>query len=123
MTNLDRSKLGPRQNLLVDALLSGKYPQTRGRLMDTNGYCCLGVATVVYNVENPFDQETLDGKELGPKTRKFFDFDSVAGFFIGRESNDSNTSCLINMNDRGMSFEGIAKVICEKGDKLFNKKV
>lgn len=31
----------------LDALRSGKYAQTRGKLTDGNGYCCLGVAGCV----------------------------------------------------------------------------
>jgi hypothetical protein len=35
----------------VEALRSGKYKQTEHVLQDTNGYCCLGVACVVYEQE------------------------------------------------------------------------
>jgi len=44
------------------ALRSGAYPQTRGKLQDDDGYCCLGVACDVFipreklriNLENDF---------------------------------------------------------------------
>jgi hypothetical protein len=37
-----------RVQALVDALRSGEFPQTTGKLRDETGYCCLGVACEVY---------------------------------------------------------------------------
>jgi hypothetical protein len=39
------------------ALDSGKYKQTRGKLQDSRGYCCLGVACELFNK----DHEKING--------------------------------------------------------------
>lgn len=36
----------------MEALRSGEYPQTQGRLRDGNGFCCLGVLVDLFLKEN-----------------------------------------------------------------------
>jgi hypothetical protein len=36
----------------MDALRSGEYPQTHGKLRDDNGFCCLGVLVDLFLKEN-----------------------------------------------------------------------
>lgn len=87
----------------VKALRSGEYGQTKDRLWDgKNGYCCLGVACALVNEPWPDNLETNwqlchdrtigDILPIGP-------VDVVE---------------LANMNDNGVSFNGIADWIEEK---------
>ena len=39
--------LTPNQKKWLEALESGEFKQTRGKLEDENGFCCLGVACVL----------------------------------------------------------------------------
>lgn len=52
--------LQERRKAFTDALRSGEYNQCKGQLQDSKGYCCLGVACVVY--------EKLTGEELNKDT-------------------------------------------------------
>jgi len=40
----------------IKALRSGKYKQTSGKLQDTDGFCCLGVACELFNKSNTIDE-------------------------------------------------------------------
>jgi len=53
----------------LDALRSGKYQQTPGRLRDGNGYCCLGVVCeAVLNREWEKEESDLFGQQYRYKT-------------------------------------------------------
>jgi hypothetical protein len=47
----------------VEALRSGEYTQTQGVLRDESGYCCLGVACVVYETAT---ETKIEGPEWDP---------------------------------------------------------
>lgn len=44
----------------MEALRSGEYPQTQGRLRDGNGFCCLGVLVDLFLKEN--EKEWIEGE-------------------------------------------------------------
>ncbi len=86
------------------ALRSGQYPQARGRLRSSDGYCCLGVLCDIV------DPTQWNGRnEYGPDTKTGFpDFAvyEAAGLEI-RVVNDT-IERLAHMNDNGSTFPEIA---------------
>ncbi len=52
----------------INALRSGEYKQTKARLQDNSGFCCLGVACKLFIPEDQqryskrYDANTLDGE-------------------------------------------------------------
>jgi hypothetical protein len=56
MSNVELS-LQERRKIFIEHLESDKYKQTQKQLRDDNGYCCLGVACVVYDVLNEHSPE------------------------------------------------------------------
>lgn len=125
----------------IEALESGKFPQTHRTLADANGYCCLGVLCEVAL------EDEIVTKELHVGDEGIFYYEGENGFasamlpedvwmwaglpdenpyvlvkdvvrVIGHEIPDFETSIsssvtLATLNDRGLSFEEIAKVIRE----------
>lgn len=93
----------------IDALRSGEYPQTTGKLQRTcphiiygrtdapPGYCCLGVLCKVADVE----------------FRPDFDHLLPEGFEISLNVRRSLINELISMNDEGVPFNKIADYIEE----------
>lgn len=59
-------QIGPKQEKWLQALESGDYDQCRGMLYDGTGYCCLGVANKVLEL-NEVNKTMLryTYKELG----------------------------------------------------------
>jgi hypothetical protein len=105
----------------VAALRSGEYPQTRGRLRDRQGYCCIGVACDValkmgmlnklsrwHEIDNEiqeFNNGFISGVGMPPP-------DVSDAFFVNDGYNFvSSRGTLDAMNDRGASFEEIADII------------
>lgn len=88
----------------IEALKSGKYGQTLGRLHDGgNGYCCLGVLEAIEGRVNPGGHVSMLYKSLsGP-----FDRSCVTGLTVAAQVN------LAAMNDDGDSFGTIADWIGE----------
>ena len=102
----------------VEALRSGKYKQAKGVLRSmTGGYCCLGVLCDVY-------------RPSGWQKDGLFEFDGrVGGSMLPHTMNapvglsEDHEGTLVNMNDDGMSFPGIADWIeanVEATDKTSN---
>jgi len=46
-------KIGPNQERWLTALETTELPQGRNRLWSPNGYCCLGIACVVFGDSRP----------------------------------------------------------------------
>lgn len=104
--------LGPKQQKWVDALRSGKYPQTYGYLHDEHGYCCLGVADEVLGLKTE-NKTCLEGtfQEIG--------LNCHSGSFIL-----DNTRCyLTDVNDDGATFEQIADFIEANPNLVFKRVV
>lgn len=97
----------------VNALLSGKYAQTQGCLMNNGAYCCLGVLEEV--AEGAVEMEPFVG---GGASRHSEKLPSIA--FLERNGIDDPATteyargtirALAQLNDGGKSFEFIAGYI------------
>lgn len=106
---------------LVEALRSGEYEQTGGRLRDDSGYCCLGVACDLYTKEtgegewvgNSFKIGSLMSKgTLLPKVQTWLNFRVHNGGIDG-------ATALSAYNDEGWTFEQIADLIESEPEGLF----
>jgi hypothetical protein len=99
----------------ITALESGLYPQAKGQLRTEKGLCCLGVLCSLHAEEHPeiAVRQTNPGKylketEVLPKAVKdWAGMRTQQGFYGSRYS----TEVLSDDNDRGHSFEEIAKTI------------
>lgn len=116
---------------LVAALRSGEFHQTRGRLRDDNGHCCLGVACEVYLRETgdgewgkPRDATGLryfyldghpDAAMLPVAVTDWLGFDNTTGAY------DGPGVSLMSLNDAQAPFETIADVIESEPEGLFQK--
>ena len=103
----------------VSALRSGGYQQTKGRLHDEDGFCCLGVLCDLYLKENQLEWE--------PSTHynNVYMFQDMVGCLPVSVKEwadleycnprvDDQTDSLIGLNDSGSTFEQIADVIEEQ---------
>jgi hypothetical protein len=91
----------------LDALRSGQYKQTVGRLKDSEGYCCLGVLCDVLkgDLGSEWGDADLKGYDTHPPT-------PFARHATGDGELFPHWGALINRNDiGGKSFEQIADVI------------
>ena len=100
-------KLGPNQELWLQALESGKYKQGSGCLEDKYGrFCCLGVACVIQDIPTT----TVENK-----CRSFLPDDAVEiyGFYscYGKNISIETLRCDFMNDDKEMTFSEIAKCI------------
>ena len=100
----------------VAALRSGKYKQTKGRLREDNGFCCLGVLCNLHAEAHPkfaAKQSSKyhydDNEGLPPKVvTEWAGISSDTGFFV---DNYGQYFELTVLNDQGKSFKQIADII------------
>lgn len=106
----------------VAALRSGAYKQGVKSLCRNNYYCCLGVACEVFIQEGG----ELDKKQTGEYTlyhKEAYVLPEVVRDWLrltttgGHYKNNYNS--LITFNDKGKSFEEIAKIIESEPEGLF----
>jgi hypothetical protein len=83
----------------VEALRSGKYPQTTNYLKDDDGYCCLGVLCDVQGADFDAIKEEFGSLSLSHNPQKY----------LGQLGGGCTT--LAQMNDNGKSFSEIADYI------------
>lgn len=102
----------------IEALESGQYKQTRGRLYTKDtGYCCLGVALCVHGVDNDILDDVEVPGSLDPlyaKSNKF-----LKGLIVGKSEwyKPFMENELTYMNDdMKLSFEEIAAILRWKYD-------
>lgn len=108
----------------VEALRSGEFKQTTQTLQDAGGYCCLGIAAVVYERETG---ESLPRDSRGHFTHAELgsEFDCVRNWLelsdsIGMYSRKAHRTCLVRHNDDdGMNFSEIADIIESEPEGLF----
>lgn len=107
----------------IDALRSREYRQTRNRLHDTEGYCCLGVACDLFAKEMGDSKWVELPNDNGFAFRhngEWFDMTSFlprdVAIFFGLHPKYEDT--LASMNDEGKTFSQIATRI-EEDDSLF----
>ena len=101
-----------KAEMWVEALRSGKYKKTYGRLKDNNGYCCLGVLCDISKVskweqDEPYNRFTY--------LNNTWDTPDVVMEWSGMENTDDDDRMseedLMGLNDKGFSFDEIADVI------------
>lgn len=122
-------ELGPNQTRWVEALESGRYKQVDKRLRVGNSFCCLGVVCDLYDQSlwggcgDEYYFYSGQSKELSNEVTDWIGLrenDGTPWLEKARERNKELTS-LINMNDSGMSFADIAKVLREHPDLYFEE--
>ena len=111
----------------VKALESGKYEQTDGELRGASGYCCLGVLCDIVGKDvgltpseegTGFQEDDAYHNELLPQSViDYVGFQSDDGAIkqYGRNKKPTSLACL---NDKGMSFKRIAKIIRRRYNEL-----
>ena len=100
----------------VDALRSGDYQQTKGRLRKEDEFCCLGVLCDLYAKENnvEWQHNEVDGYFYG--NHGFIPPSSVVEWSGIADSNplvNDEIDTLAGLNDRGSTFNEIADLIEE----------
>lgn len=111
--------LDPNIQRWVDALRSGTYQQTTGRLHTDAGFCCLGVCRDILGTEWGDAGEVLDGSRVYESdTGEKVELDDWAlpdalGEFLsshyGPDDDDTDyQNHLAILNDEGASFSEIA---------------
>lgn len=111
--------MNPRvKELWMEALESGKYEQGRHRLKTLVGsYCCLGVLCVLHSQET----NTPWGEKLGylgevtvlpSEVTKWAELPAIFGASV--RTKDGGLKGLTDLNDSGMPFKDIAKLIREQ---------
>lgn len=110
----------------IKALRSGKYLQTSGKLMDQNGFCYLGVLCDLYLQEKRLEWTIDKGSYNYSGHGKGFPLNSrgikvetrylpaVVREWAGLEDAIELISKLMVLNDQGVSFKKIAKIIEEE---------
>jgi hypothetical protein len=106
--------MNDNMKLVLKALRSGEYKQTKAALQDEDGYCCLGVMCDVYRKEtgaelvlSPFGRGTLAGGDLG-------DQEGVREWvgLVHREGDSEGHPTLAELNDsNNCTFSQIADFI------------
>ena len=130
-------ELGKNQEKWLEALESGRYNQTTGRLARRSNdgsvrYCCLGVACDISGIAKwqRSDDGTLkyaqQHEELPSSVMKRLGIKDQAGCLLSEDGDirsDKKTGfgCLTAMNDGRWSFKRIAKFIRENTDLIFSK--
>lgn len=126
------------KDLLVEALRSGEYTQTTGKLKDDSGHCCLGVLCELYaktqkkkgfqkdefgNIYfEDSNQTRYDGTPfredgtLPTQVQRWAGMSSDTGTFVTKKGNSKE---LTDLNDNhGKSFKQIAKTIEKYWEQL-----
>lgn len=96
----------------VEALRSGKYKQTKGKLRTPKGYCCLGVLC---------DISGISKWELGNEITGEYRYDRSRNFLpmsVKERTGINIQQDLVLMNDNGKSFDVIADYIEKHQEEL-----
>lgn len=114
----------------VEALRSGEFQQTKGKLHNGSEYCCLGVACAIYAEEGGgnfekdavYDEWSFDGEcsTLPDSVLDWLNLQTDAGYF---KLIDGDGSLLDANDEQGKTFEEIADIIDSEPEGLFVKEV
>lgn len=111
-----------RRERWAKALESGEYAQTKSRLRDSTGYCCLGVACDLYGKETGEEWQPLVISKkyvfMGARTSLPEEVQDWLGL---RDVNGviSPDLTLVHLNDTGSTFAEIAAIIRSAPTGLF----
>ena len=104
----------------IEALNSDEYKQTKERLKDSTGFCCLGVVTDLYIKEhnqewtlNEDSDYTFDGWH-GALSSEVMNWAGIKGDTGTLKEPVDGVDNLAGLNDNGYSFKQIAQVIKEQ---------
>lgn len=127
-------KLMARQLRWIDALVSGKYKQTKRYLHTKDGYCCLGVICELYkedhpdatwaevgeddNGDSPFEFR-VSGELNSTRVELIPLLTDWIGLRTGDGKNLSNGTSLADLNDKGASFEAVAELLTAMPEQWF----
>lgn len=129
-----RHEVRAHRRALINALRSGRYKQTQGKLRRGRGYCCLGVVedlrgcAWIPNDDNlgmltAYVTDTIDGADnwLSPAGEAWLGVKMKDPFvYIGPDQLSSGSEeCVLTMaqlNDRGVPFATIADVLEQQND-------
>ena len=103
----------------VDALRSGDYQQTKGRLRKEDKFCCLGVLCDLYIKENNVEWQHNEVDDYFYENHFSILPSSVVEWSgvkheIPTVTNFYETESLVSLNDGGSTFEQIADLIEEQ---------
>ena len=111
--------------LWLEALRSGLYKQTRGQLRNEKGFCCLGVACEVYNIQQRKNHKKQLQYENFHYDEEYNTLPNKVKNWLGLTSEDggyyrgSKLKSLVVKNDNGTSFNKIADIIENNPKGLF----
>lgn len=102
----------------IEALESGEYKQGIGQLTDERmkEWCCLGVACDVARKNGLRileDYEIINNSYLPPKIARLFGIEETGDFIKNVEYRGRYFGSLAQMNDAGLRFKTIARIIRE----------
>jgi hypothetical protein len=107
--------MNDNMKLVLKALRSGEYKQTKGTLEDNNGHCCLGVMCDVYQKDTGISVDcrpngSINGGSLSQHTavQEWVGLRNDHGGFTGKHK---DTVSLAGLNDSGSTFSQIADFI------------
>lgn len=112
--------------LWVEALRSGEYKQTKATLVDTESktpkYCCLGVACEIVNKNRKTQLEFVGKNYLPYEMQKLLGIKEGGAFVVPIEIRGKSYASLVHLNDGGVKFKTIARIIEEQMEaKNFQK--
>lgn len=129
MVNNTEFEFGPKQTKWLEALESGDYKQATGTLKLDNeeyvGYCCLGVAVLVCELHELSGVNLSSSyREMGLRSPDGTPLEELLRPLIPNESNGIvESGNLTNLNDTGMTFQDIAKLLRAKPEEYFSVSV
>lgn len=101
--------------LWIKALESGEYRQGKEYLLRNEKYCCLGVACDVAIKENARKVMEIEYEQVLPETMMYFlGIDDTGSFLTPITHRGVEYDSLAHLNDRGVKFKTIAKIIREQ---------
>lgn len=105
----------------LEALESGKYRQTQGSLscsygLQSQAFCCLGVAAVVAKDGGirVSDDDIQNYAVLADSLAKKYGIDNSGSFKTPIEYRGKKYMSLVDLNDEGVRFKTIARIIREQ---------
>lgn len=134
MTDITKEEQKANRKLWVEALRSGKFKQATNTLEAVNGgMCCLGVLAKIAGCErttgpdvdgNPVIKYDGEAGIAPDAARLWVGLGSDVGELLGSFAVETDGrrvyhSSLTELNDAGMTFEGIADVIESEPEGLF----